>query len=844
MNLVLACRDVGRGVHGGLPRATCELAQALAQAGHSVRLLTEASSEPVPELPGVSLAQLQVPDAPAPLRVGAPESAPDNIRYAAAVYREVRRVHENVQPVDAVIAPLWRSEGALCILDGRFPTIVSCVTGLRVLTELDDSYRLLPDIEQRLSLERESLARARYLHGLTAAALAKTVRDYELRPDLTGVVGRGLLDRGGAATTRDSGHRPVRVLFVGRIELRKGADVLLDAASELAERRVDVSVTLAGPEHDPRIRATFERAHESNPRVLEAVRFTGALPDSERDRLLAEADLVCLPSRYESHGIALIEAMMFGKAIVTCDSGGIAEVVDAGRNALLTAPDDPVALADAIGRLAHDPVERARLGAAARLTYEQRFSATAAGRGIEQFIERVLCAHEPSAADVGVRLAALMRDVFADAHDDYDALAAALLDPAAPTLQRLRAEAARSQAPRRSRGLSPRSEVTAVLVTHDRPRLLRRALDSLEAGVIRPQVVVVDNGSGPHAARLVAAECSGRERVQLHRLPWNRGAAGGRTFGARFASGPLVLFLDDDAELLPGAIDHLVRELDEHPAAGAVTATVVRPDGHVQHSGGELEVKDGVAAFDLVGLGTPFARDALAESGPAGWVPSTALLVRRALLEEHPFDEQMAAYFEDNEWSYRVARERPSSFRRSRDALALHRLTERPVFHTGLETRLARAAACARFYERHGVLLGPWLFDTVPELRAEDGSCDLAGARLLMELISRNGPEWTLSAWQDGQLWGLLGAHRLKARLRTASAELARAHEAARSREETFAWLYERHLTLRRVEQGGWWRLRGRVLPLIRVAQRLRALTRAQPGGPAGRGTVAPARDA
>ena len=52
------------------------------------------------------------------------------------------------------------------------------------------------------------------------------------------------------------------------------------------------------------------------------------------------------------------------------------------------------------------------------------------------------------------------------------------------------------------------------------------------------------------------------------------GAAGGRRLGAELAAAELVLFLDDDAELMPGALAHLVAHLDEHPSAGAVTATV------------------------------------------------------------------------------------------------------------------------------------------------------------------------------------------------------------------------------------------------------------------------------
>jgi hypothetical protein len=56
------------------------------------------------------------------------------------------------------------------------------------------------------------------------------------------------------------------------------------------------------------------------------------------------------------------------------------------------------------------------------------------------------------------------------------------------------------------------------------------------------------------------------------------------------------------------------------------------------------------------------------------------------------------------------------------------------------------------------------------------------------------------------------------------TAELERLREALAAQESSLEFLHERHLTLRRIEAGGWWRLRGRILPLLRIAGRLRSL--------------------
>jgi hypothetical protein len=314
------------------------------------------------------------------------------------------------------------------------------MTSLRTLTEIDRRHNLLPDIDERLWLERDALARSRYLHGLTQSVLTKTIDDYRLSPDVTAVIGRGLRDRARATTPESGNDRARRVLFVGRIERRKGVDTLLAAARELIDEGVPIEFTIAGPDADPSIRESFEREAVDRPQLRAAVRFTGAVSDGERDRLYREADMVCVPSRYESHGVVLVEAMMFGKPVVTCDAGGIGEVVQVGRNALVSRPDDPGALAGSLRGLASAPALRAKLGARAREAYEQRFEAGTVARQIESFLMGVINAHARSTSDVNGRLERLVRDWPGIAPGDARALAGELLDPPAAAWRALAQE--------------------------------------------------------------------------------------------------------------------------------------------------------------------------------------------------------------------------------------------------------------------------------------------------------------------------------------------------------------------------------------------------------------------
>jgi len=400
MNIYLACREVVVDLHGGLPRATCDLASALAQAGHRVTLVTDRSPAPTPSLDGVDMVRVGLERVEAAFPGAAPESASHNLLHAAAVWHEISHRHVHDQPVDVVLAPLWRSEGAVSVLDRRWPTVVSCMTSLQTLVEVDPAYLSLPDVSQRLTFERAALRRSPLLHGLTHAVLDQTIREHGLAPGATAVVGRGLADRRVLRPVEQPVVRPVvrgrvpdtedvEVLFVGRVERRKGVDVLFAAAEQLLADGVPVRFTIAGPPADPGLMASCEAALAASETLRARVTFTGHVTEEALTELYAGADIVCAPSRYESHGIVLLEAMMFGATIVTCDAGGIREVVQDEQTALIVPPDDVEALTDALRRAITDEALRSRLGAAARATYERRFEPAAIAHDMAAFFARV-----------------------------------------------------------------------------------------------------------------------------------------------------------------------------------------------------------------------------------------------------------------------------------------------------------------------------------------------------------------------------------------------------------------------------------------------------------------------
>lgn len=133
------------------------------------------------------------------------------------------------------------------------------------------------------------------------------------------------------------------VLFVGRHEERKGLSVLLDAFARLDG---DAVLWVAG--EGPQTR-------ELKARGVPGVEWLGPVPDDEKARRLRAASVFCAPSLYgESFGIVLLEAMAAGVPVVASDIPGYRDVARRDREAVLVAPDDPVALRDALARVLGD----------------------------------------------------------------------------------------------------------------------------------------------------------------------------------------------------------------------------------------------------------------------------------------------------------------------------------------------------------------------------------------------------------------------------------------------------------------------------------------------------------
>ena len=150
----------------------------------------------------------------------------------------------------------------------------------------------------------------------------------------------------------------VNILFVGRLDPRKGVHHLIGAIPEVIERTKGAARFLIVG--DSYLRSKLEAAVA--PHVRQHVRFFGHVPVDDLPRWYATGDIFVSPaSGNESFGIVLVEAMASGRAVIASDIPGYRSVVTPDENAAVVPPDDVPALARAIADLALDPVRRERL---------------------------------------------------------------------------------------------------------------------------------------------------------------------------------------------------------------------------------------------------------------------------------------------------------------------------------------------------------------------------------------------------------------------------------------------------------------------------------------------------
>lgn len=194
---------------------------------------------------------------------------------------------------------------------------------------------------------------------------------------------------------------PLQLVFLGRLEKRKGTLELLQAFPSILEKHPGTILTLIGTDraHCPPQSGGSERTHaqwiadELPASVQQQIVLAGRLPQVEVDRHLQTADVFIAPSRYESFGLIYPEAMRWGIPVIGCNVGGVPEIITHGETGLLCQPESLASIAQAVDQLLSDENLRIRLGLAGKQHVERAFSAEVMAQRVIDNFGMLLAAH-------------------------------------------------------------------------------------------------------------------------------------------------------------------------------------------------------------------------------------------------------------------------------------------------------------------------------------------------------------------------------------------------------------------------------------------------------------------
>ncbi len=391
----------GSGDAGGLNVYVVALARELAARGTQVEIFTRATSSAHPEVSRLGDGVL-VRHVPAgPYEGLLKEELPGQMcAFAAGVMRVEARQPQGWY--DVVHSHYWLSGQVGWLAAERWG--VPLVHSAHTLARVKNAHLAAGDAPEphgRIIGEQQVVDAADALVANTATEAEDLVEHYGADPSVVHVAPPGVdletFHPGPQAEARRDLDLPadaVVLLFAGRVQPLKGADVLVRAAAHLLRAepalRARLTVAVVGGASGSgleRPRGLDELAASLGlvdvPGARDVVLFAPPAPRAELARWFRAADVVAVPSHSESFGLVALEAQACGAAVAASRVGGLVTAVDDGVSGVLVDGHDPQRWAAVLRSLVADPGRRAALGAGGR-AHAERFGWAATADAVEK----------------------------------------------------------------------------------------------------------------------------------------------------------------------------------------------------------------------------------------------------------------------------------------------------------------------------------------------------------------------------------------------------------------------------------------------------------------------------
>ena len=380
---------------GGIGTYVAHLAPALAARGHAVTVLSRSLGPTDTDVvvDGVRLRRVVTRDAPADVWQGpfSPRVAGLAKEHYDRAFTVALALQEDPElaDVDVIEAPDWAGEAALVrLVRPDTPYVVKFHTPAKLVFAWNGAGVTGGFVDALHTLERVAVENALGFTCPSRWMIPEVERVFGLPKGHVEAIANPFVP---AVTPPRAPSRSV--LYVGRLEARKGVIEAVAPMSRVLRSLPDVRWRLAGADtrSGPGGQSMREALIARIPVDLrDRVDFLGALGRDALGAELASAAAVLLPSRHENFPYACLEAMAAGAAVVGSQHGGMAEMITAARTGLLIDPGRPETIVDALLRVLEQPLFAEALGREAQRAVQERYRPDVIAPVVEDHYRRVI----------------------------------------------------------------------------------------------------------------------------------------------------------------------------------------------------------------------------------------------------------------------------------------------------------------------------------------------------------------------------------------------------------------------------------------------------------------------
>lgn len=302
--------------------------------------------------------------------------------WSTTAYKECERIEKH-HHINFVECSIWDAEALSFSLNKKWTLVTYLVTPLAVWGDcnkekmsnrkwVDSFYLPMIEAEKYVLMNTD-------IYKADSADIISTIEEkynLVLSKNETEVVYLGIdpIDN----IEKKPSDSKIRILFLGRLESRKGIDILLEVIPSLLAKHNNLVFEIAGndkiEENGTTYKDAFLNKFSNNNEILNAVNFYGEVSEKEKNDLFNNCDIFVAPSRYESFELVILEAMRSGKPVICSNCGGMKEVVTDGSTGYLINPGDSNDLEQKLLKLIKNEYDRIRFGKNGKMIFNEKFT--------------------------------------------------------------------------------------------------------------------------------------------------------------------------------------------------------------------------------------------------------------------------------------------------------------------------------------------------------------------------------------------------------------------------------------------------------------------------------------